>query len=54
MMVSGRQDRSKDMEFGKVSMVTHTLGNGSIVKLRDMESTLGSMEIDMRVNGKSA
>lgn len=54
MMVSGRLDRSKGMEFGKVSMVTHTLDNGSVVKLRDMESTLGLMETDMRVNGKSA
>jgi len=53
-MVSGRLDRSKVTEFGKVSMVTHILDNGLIVKLRDMEFTLGSMETDMKVNGKSA
>lgn len=42
-----------DMESGRVSLGTHTLGSGDIRRLRDMASITGRMEIDMKVNGSN-
>lgn len=52
MMENGFQELRRGMESGKELMGTLILGNGRIVKLKDMEYTHGRMVIDMKVNGK--
>jgi len=54
MMENGIKDLSMAMEYGEDYIMILTLENGGHQKLKDMEFTLGKMEIVMKVNGNNA
>jgi hypothetical protein len=54
LMVNGRMELKKATEYGKASLVIHSLESGRIVRLMGTVSINGKMVTDMKVNGATA